>query len=501
MKKTIGFIFLSALAYAIGWTWYAFPYTLVSADDLTLVRKMGFAYYPAFKAWVSLFSVFETAWGWPVNSAILLQAIAANTLSLMLVGWLCFRLMGTFTSSAAAVLLFGISTWPAVYFFDAARAPLAALLSLAVIVCLVEAYLEEKRTPFFLILGGCLASLQLMTSLFLVPLVVLQLVVVFLLFTSVENLERWKAFGFYLVPFFIGLGAFLFTHGEGLLEYIRSSFAIAQFSGALSEQGDLPQFPFASLYFMGNFYGPGLFYGTMGLALLFLFFFFDLKRHRTTQEKLLFLFASILIIHPFVIDLSPVPAAASAHFPIYPMFVLLFVAFSAFWIRKATKSKPLIIISLGALFVWTGVLNFKHDQDLVRVKQNASAALEAFKTKKLVAFATDIHADSLEEWLGIELSRVTDLQEVTPETADGILVGPHGQGSGHSVLADVAMRDFSLLVERPEGMKKLTVPFFGYYPAFVFESPISAARYFADQMPKYDEPTLQVELWYWPPAS
>jgi len=531
------FSLIAISIYAITWLALAWPYRPFPSDDIFSFHTGQGAHQPLFIFSLAVFKFFLSAFSKDEFSYLLLHGIVSNSLSLFLLSAIVFRLTQNMALVVLSILLYGTSAWPANYYFMASYTPLATLLSLLICLLIIEAYLRysnsittrhdnlEKDTPVnsfltkryepFFILATIVSILYFLSSTSALLMIGFQILMIGYLFyqTSfisalfISALKNVKAV---LALFFLFVIVYLVifdNHALSILSHWYHNIYTSHYTDALAKFGYVPKSPFFSLFHIAYTYNPILpilFVLVSGISLFFLAFKYYKKKLFSAFERVLMSLIVVIYAHSITIDILPFTKLARTHFVVYPLIIIVFVVSFYYLISQLEdhlkRIKPyLIVFGLGACaFIIT--LNLAFSKEMIYVRKYTADYLTSLPADtEFYMLSGDNHADYIKYWLGLSIKKIDKISQITDTKNSrliAIIIGPHGKDSGRSILKHSTFDDFILTeVVKPKGVKEVKLPYYAYFPSFLFEEEISQALFFAGETPDYKADNMQITVW------
>jgi len=524
------FSLIAISIYAIAWLSLAWPYRPFPCDDIWFFHRGDGAHHPLFIFSLTVVKWFLSAFSADEFSYFLVHGILSNSLSLFLLSAIVFRLIQNRVLVMLSLLLYGTSAWPANYYFMASYTPWATMLSLLILLLIIEAYLRysdsittsdhhrEKNTSIntflskrhepFLIFAGIVAGLFFLTSTSALLMIGLQIVMIGYLFSQTSFLSGLKNAGIVLaiLLLFIILSLLLLeTHAIGSHWY--QNIHTYHYTDALAKFGYVPKPPFFTLFYIGYTYHPILsivFVIVSGITLASFAFKFYKKSKFSAFEKVLISLIVVIYAHAIAIDILPFTKLARTHFPVYPLIIMVLVISTHHLISHTThyltRLKPyLIALTLTACaFIITSNITFA--KEMIQVRKYPADYLTSLPVTQLYLLNQDSHADFIKIWLfGLPIKKVNTIKKIKNKHQGtiAIIIGPHGEQSGKSMLGHSTLNDFIFKLDavKPKGAKELKLPYYAYFPSFLLEEEISQALFLAGKSPNYKADNMQMTVW------
>jgi len=226
------------------------------------------------------------------------------------------------------------------------------------------------------------------------------------------------------------------------------------------------------------------------------------------QDKMLFSLIAIIWLHSFIIDIVPCTKLGRAHFVIYPIFIIAAVSMFYFLASRLShrfrKYMYALSIPLFSLIIF---VNIRLCSELIRVKQYTPRYLSShFPMTPLYILEEDVHGNAIMDWLEdfhIQKIKKSELDSVLLNNKRGcLIIGPTGIGSGLSILSDRSSNDFFIenLNTHPilRGLRRVTLPYFVYFPSFVLEGwPCEAIYFSGKRRVDYKSDSMNITLFVW----
>jgi hypothetical protein len=479
---------LGAAAWAI-----ASPYRWFPSDDASyLAERAAWAHRPLFLGSLSLlqlgWSRFSDSASWLLAHTLLSYVVVITTLAL-----LAGRAFDDRPGAAiAAAVVFGTAAWPVTYLFFGCQAPMAAALTIGSFAISYEASRAEsprRAARLFVVSGAVAGALQGVTA--SAPVEVLSLAgSVAVLVGTRRRPIGWPA----LVRFGAGAavigGGIALASWDALLVHLSADLDAVHRRDALRVLGVAPETPVPSFLRISFAYAPILFAGillSLGLS--------RSLRERPAAGRAVVASLAFVVTHAALVDLLPFTKLGRTHFPAFPLFV--FAGFVPAW-HVATSRRAPIRIGLALLFVGAAAQGLVVSARTVRARSAVPRFVASHPDADLCAFEADPHARYVESWLNHALRRVESAREAPSSDRQSILlVGPHGLGSGRSVLHHATLPDFHFHLDGARPRTRAVLPFYGFLPAFAFEEENTEGLYFAGRLPDPDLPRFQMTAYVW----
>lgn len=509
-KRHIGLFILISLLYFAVWMKSALPYRLFPSDDdyfRSFVDEPGISgpvlitirsHHPVLLISLKLTKMIWSLFSRDLSSALLLHSVISNSSILFLVCLIIFTLTENIFMAVTAGLLYGISSWPAVYYFFYSYAPFSALCLLCSLYCILKAYRNPDLSARQISRAGIFSGLAFWSS----PSAGVMLLVYFLILCYLFRPKLSAAIRIYAKSLFLAILPFSFLSFLALKDHIWEN--CRQYAGADVQVFKTPFFSF--FHILGEHSGLFL----VGFLFLLISYLVSviLKRGLPAcqpQEKAVRALTLGIFAHSFLIDILPSTKLARTNFVLYPLFIIVMAGLFWFLFVKLSRKFRYAFLALAiALSLPIVYANLKLCRQLVQAKQAVPAYLAAQpKDLPLYILEEDSHSDAIISWLeGFSIQKIKkgELGRTVADNKRGMLiVGPSGEGSGRSILANCCMDDFLIDDIRPrlEKMNRLTLPYYAYFPFFLLEEEVCEGLYFSGRRVDYNSESKQITLFNW----
>ncbi|MHB1142728.1 MAG: hypothetical protein ACYC1T_13360 [Sulfuricaulis sp.] len=554
---------LFAVGYFIVWLWLSSPYRAFPSDDRyiannlaaygdsslelsNILKETNPVYYLSAYSVLKICGTFASKpEGCDSGEVILGIAIASNAATVFLLGILIFRLTNSLFAQLAAHALFATAAWPVTYHFMVSYTVTTAALVIFAIFLITTC---NKAAPWRPVLAGITTSLVFWSS-SSGPLTAC-ILIVSVVFLSWEGRKwtEWLKPSRYdrrrLAIFFLGFFACTLFFGyfgwERYIDHLMDNLRGDHYVNADKALGFVARPPFPSYLHVLNLYSPvSLLMLVVALgAILFLLWTGKIKEKAEKRiAAITVILGLFVLLHMLVIDLLPSTKLARAHFPAYPVSIVIIVIAIFLAHRQLTASVKgkiflptlLFSVALSAMFfegLRTGVETY-------RVRTTAAEQLNELRSmSRLFVLQNDPHRFEMSlaldwefyEYPLIEPPRFTEsgrrrfymipkaspphlirairgkefMELVTKSNERNIvlLLGPHGSGSGLPLhKKDFYPADFVDLGNLRSLIKETKVlPYYRHYPPFLMEEEVSQALYFLGRIPDYRNPSMGITV-------
>ena len=510
MKRNFKNIFIVVgilFFYAVIWFVLAFPYRPFPADDLNFLDPRTLnsflsAHNPVFIASIKFFSFIWTLFSANQMSSLLMQAVFFNTLSLLFLSIIIFRITDKISASIIGMILYATSAWPTTYYFMASYAPLASMLNLLVILLIAEAYLRDNIK--FLIPAGLFSALFFLSTPSAPVMIVLHILMIFYFFLFPPFKKLLTALFFYLtVIFLIAVPHLIYSDHVIIGHWLGNQGMNSHYQDALNLFGYAPKSPFFSFFHIGGNYAPAIFI----FFVIFSFLFLIVRKKYNSQEKVISMFFAAVYFHSFLIDLLPFTKLGRTNFPAYPLVIIALVIAGNYLINyllNLNKLKKFYLYSFIVFFFALAILsNINYCWATINARKHPGDYLSDLALRAdLYLFKNDIHAEAIKTWLNVNIKEIDALEQIkTPPGREvALIIGPHGSGSGKSLVRHSTAPDFILdenVIKKPIGAEEIKIPYYMYLPPFLFEEEVSQALYFSGKSPYYKADNMKLTIWLW----
>lgn len=449
-----------------------------------------------------------------VENVLLFAAIASNAVIVGLTGLVAYELTRSVYAQSAAHAIYAFSAWPVTYHYMTSDVvTMTACVMLALWLAMVAMRDETPRTwPSGL--SGAVTGLALWVS-SSAPLVVALLCCVIIL-----SFGRWtpsfqisamrrSPHTVFLLSFIV-VTSLLASFGMGrYLDHLMENINSEHLDNAALALGSVPSLPLFTYVRILGVYGEVTavltLFGMLIVAVT-LIARVDVGIDRQ-RRKFLAGMLFIVVAHAILIDLLPTTKLARSQFAIYPLTVVVmclagYILFQGLFRRTGRAPAAGILMVAVAVIVYEGTTQAA---ETVRVKTSLVKRVAELRqaTTDLYVLCDDPHYPVLLTTLNwnkpdSEWVRVVNLDELVDRVSlargkreIGLIIGPHGAGSGRSVAHHSSLPDFNL-AEIPGfdyvaalSSGKEEFPYYMYYPPFLLEEEVSQALYFAGLSPDY----------------
>ncbi len=522
-------------AYAVIWNLIASPYRLFPSDDdaflpTSLRRAELHLRQPVFTLWVDFWNLVAPRLSADSTAPLLWQGVAANGVSSLLCGVIAACLARSPFWGYVGATMFALSCWPATYLFMASYTSFGGLISLVLLALLLLAYFRWTeaqdsrvagiwRSPsLFIVAAGGVGGLLVFTS----PAAPLMLAVTvvgvaYLFWGPWRNCVGWL--GLFAAPVFICIVAILVFNPEvfnAILQHARENIQSAHYAEARARFGYIPTPPSETIFFILRYYSPSML--VLFISVLLVWIATRLLRVANGVEARAIDAVFIMAVgHALLIDIAPTTKLARSHFVAYPLLIIA-VAAAAGVLTRSTRNRRWASAMAGAmliLFLTAASENLNLIVQLRSAKQSAFDAIQRLgpepvyfvgneaertvlnfvlqhagpaqgATKSLFPMQTEQFATVMNQARQSRL-RVRKIS---------VIIGPNGVGSGRSIRQQCTLPDTPEVRTRaPEDMQAIRLPYYTYFPAFLFEEEICEALYFRGEAPDFRRQDLGLTLW------
>ncbi len=448
-----------------------------------------------------------------VENVQLFAVIASNAVIAALVGAIVYELTENLYAQAGSHAVYAFSAWPITYHYITPHAVVMTACVMLALWLMVSVFLGDSRKRWRAGLAGAFAGLALWVSPS-APLVVVGLVsfVVWLVIGRPHSIHgndspRSPLPAFLLL--FLAVAVILAFFGlDRYFEHFMENINSEHYDDAALVIGTIPAVPHFTYFRILLVYGEALFALTLlGMATVMAALAGGINTGIDAQRKRIM--AGILFIMVFcvlLVDLLPTTRLARSQFMVYPLTVIVIcmaghIVFRALS-KRLTPTRSAVIMAVAATALsYEGAA---HTIETVHVRTSFEYRINEYRrTFDLYMLCDDPHLSVLLATLnwnksGKEAIRVISLDRFAeiikaPKRARraGLLIGPHGQGSGRSVTRHSSLSDFDPYEIRgfdyvaSFSSARTMLPYYMYYPPFLLEEEISQALYFAGMSPDY----------------
>ncbi|MDF1552821.1 MAG: hypothetical protein P1P84_07155 [Deferrisomatales bacterium] len=248
----------------------------------------------------------------------------------------------------------------------------------------------------------------------------------------------------------------------------------------------VPQSPYFTFFRIGAVLEPFVFAAFASLFALRVFVKQNSNLRPVTTALICF-----VVAHALLIDALPFTKLSRSHFAVYPLVILAVALMADDCVRKWYRSRVLRRFCLiGLLLCGTGsvAMGFQSWGHLVAAKQvSAQGIVDLAGGGPVVMLADDPFREFVSWWLRRDVLALPLGDIVHTIEAGGVFIlGPHGEGSGNTVLLHCSLADFyAPNIDSIAGRdtKSYQFPYYAYTPHFSFEEEICQALYFEGKIP------------------
>lgn len=480
------------------------------------------------------------------GAVILWIAIASNAVILLLLGLLAFRLTHNFYVQFGIHTLYAFAAWPVTYHFMVSYIVTTAALVMLTLYLIV---VSNRNSYLRSILAGITTALALWSSSSGPLTAGMLMIAVFFLFwegnewRELLTLSRYdlRRFGLFTISFLFCAAFFAYFGLQQYVEHFLHNVDTDHYAAAYRRFGFSPKPQFFTYLHILDVYGRAgllIFVAAMLCIPVLMVKRISQKAHVRTIQTMVVL-AMFVVLHALLIDLLPSTKLARAHFPVYPvsMIVIGITGFLMYrWMQELIKEKrSLITILLSAAFIAMSYEGVRLSAETRHVRITAAEHINELRGKsRLYVLQNDSHqlqmrttfdwqyynigphtiserGESIVELVArnsekdrmINVITAKDLLALlTKPHQDSIvlLLGPYGYGSGSSVAVHAAGGDFypgqyldsNLLNPLIKETKVLS--YYMHYPPFLMEEEINQALYFLGKIPDYRGLSMGITL-------
>lgn len=511
------------IAYVSAWFAISFPYRWFPSDDTSyilfpnpdfiyMIPKLTYLYIVQVTAQI----VTELNAAWEPSTHLLIDTVA-NGVTLVLIVRMVYRYSRSWVATGVSVVLFALASWPATYYFIASYAPLGAMLTTWVFGLILAASGDLPHTS-----GAARAQYQLagFLSALLLTSTTSGLLGIWCCVTSMVLFLRGPngraGLGEYIKVLLITtivIIAFLYRannlgipleyatmaqKGAAMAKPILENVAAAQ---SVSPAGPwLPVFVQTLIHY--NVYLAAILGICIVLVVATVFRAAPAQKSRTLAILLF-----VIVSYAILIDLLPTTKLARHQFLVFPL-VIVFIGIALSFtpageVRWPRLTQPLSI-AVAVMVIPASVASLSFTGEMVMSRTAAPRLIESLGgSPQIYLLADDPHAQYMDPWLagpGLKPVRTIGALSELDMSKPGVLVlGPHGPGSGLSILKGGSLPDFTL----PAGLDKLpgvlhyVVPYYAYFPAFMMEQENTQAILFRGAAPDYHQQQYQLTIYAW----
>lgn len=480
------------------------------------------------------------------GTVIMYLAVASNAIIVMFTGLVVFAVTRSLASQISAHVMYAMSAWPVTYHFMVSyTATTAALIGMALYLVLAP----NRRSVARFGGAGVLAGLALWSS-SAGPLTagLLTISVVFLLWKGESPREVFVSSKYdkrHLIAFLSGfvlcVALFAYFGLQPLVAHLVHNIHTEHYTDAYQTFGFIPQPPFFTYLHVLRVYGfaQALIISLGFIAtILFLINRAMVNRPESRIHRTLFVFCLFVLLHAMAVDALPFTKLGRVHFVVYPIsLIMVSIAGYLLFRRFADSIRSKVMLSVFLLVTVSAVAydGIRISSETYRVRTTAGQLVDDIRgTRDLFVLHEDPHGGNMWitlNWSFIEVERpnvstdgrrgmqgrfksdtltglvnMTSVEELSALLARpdrkpiGLLVGPHGKGSGLSLAGHAVLNDFdpkklldsASLTGRIREIK--IYPYYMHYPPFLLEEEICQALFFAGKIPDYRSPNMGVSL-------
>jgi hypothetical protein len=440
-------------------------------------------------------------------STLLFSEVAINSVILVLAAVLVGRITRSHATVAICLLLYGTSAWPVTYYFMYCSAPLGALLVLIVLALLAGEHARPEKRNSYLAAAGIVSGLLFWSVPHASIAIAASLATLILLRRGAALGSTRVSLVIYGLPFLCTASLFAVPSGRALLFHLHDNIATYHYTDALHKFGFVPCAPSFTFFRIGYLYNAPLFVVfiilSCGCALML-----ACKKYRPLLfsppwKVVLSLFAFIWL-GALAIGILPFTKLGRTYFMLYPPLVISVISFFYLVLMQCPspcRQYAARVCVVGIIFVVT--VNVSLCRAILRVRTALPEYLRTLpQGNSLYVLAEDPHGWWIARWLNefhIQSLGIRDLEEaVTSGREAALIIGPHGRGSGMSIMGHSVMDDFLTggLMDRyfMKRAKRATLPYYVYFPPFLMEEEISQGLYFMGKTPDYRRDSMNITL-------
>lgn len=557
---SIAIAIIFAFGYFATWSLLASPFVSFPGDDVYTATKIAIAdglaldqsildspspvYYLLAYSALKFCGVFGNG-GCDAGQAILYLAIASNAVIVLLLGLILFQLTKNLHVQISGHAMYAFSAWPVTYHFMISYTVTTAALILLVFYLIIVCDRKSRLLPS---IAGIAAALALWTSP-ASPLTVglLLIAIGFLMWNGNSWQDPLKPsrfelqrFSIFIISFLIVGSCFGYFGFQPYLDHLLHNINTPHYADAYKKFGFIPESPFFTYLRILKAYGYVNL--TLFVSALIAVPILVMKPIAGETEKykirVVLVLTCFVILHALLIDLLPTTKLARAHFPSYPisLIIICLIGFAGYtWTAKLINKKILLAVLLSVTLgaqAYEGAQISKETRH-VRVTaekylNNARAVTDwyllqedphhglmwtTFNWPSLDIRSIHVSTKGLLSLQGkfkpgqqyhviqlIDASKALSLIANENRKPVGLVLGPHGRGSGLSVAGHAVFDDFNinallkLDVLRSRIKEIVLLPYYMHYPPFLLEEEITEALYFSDQIPDYRAPEMGITL-------
>lgn len=452
-----------------------------------------------------------------------LSGLIANTLTLTCLILIPFQIFRRIEVSILCGLLFITSGWTNTYYFFFSYTPMPTALLVLAFTCFLQPQIQPElsfaRARVFHALSGAVLGLAFWSS----PgalIMICSLLALPLIFPGHEpHQQAVPRVGWHLGGFCATFFPLAFFSLTPYLAHILENISTHHYVEAGQKFGSVPfspPFTFIRILWEYSRFQTGLALAVtlvVGLFFLGLFIRSFLAKPDSSilpLPKPVVLCGVLLllcVVHATAVDLLPITKLGRIHFQAFPFLLLLLVIFPGSLVAftgssQAMKTTMGAYVVLLCLSIGPGMGKSLEARQL---RFGAPEYLSKNTSNNVYCLREDPHSGFLSEWLKEIRIRLLSEKELGKTINDQIrrgikgflLLGPTGAGSGNSILRRGILPDFHIDFP-PTFRKTLTIlPYYAFYPPFLFEEEICQALYFAGRTPSQSTPESSLKLIRW----
>jgi len=515
-------LFIVALLYLVAWIILASPYNIMPSDDgyfatygdanntiFSLINSLSRSWHPIFYLYIVfckfVYTIFlnpqsSRIWHFPVQT-LLFSGIMANSVSIVLITIIIYRITNAASASLAGMILFATSAWPVNYYFFASYPPFSTMLFLGSLLFLIIAYERdvEKKTPY-IILSGILLGLFFGASSSASVAIFLQLLLFIYLFPLKYN-KRLVLFYFvawgYTMFFFSA--SFYPAMTERLRWNLNNHYVEAWKQGIY-----VPKIPLFTFFRIAGTYNITLVAVFIILSVILCYNLIrSISINTIKNGKIIYGLCLFVWLHSIIIDLLPFTKLGRAHFTVYPLMIIavVIIIHQLLVIQARKYRKPLAVLSLILLVT----ISYQQIMLAAKIRFKKNYAYSYLKSHvpsgKIYLLKEDPHAEYIGLWLrdfdihNISISTLKDIAQRNKEEPMYVIIGPYGRGSGKSIIHHCLLDDFGYddATLNIRNTKSITLPYFAYLPTFLLEE-LCMSFYFAGDIPDGENQSKNITL-------
>ncbi len=521
MRKCIIILVIVAAVYFISWLFFAWPYRAIPAlesDHLIdfsisrghlMLAQIARHRQPVLPVSLMLVRMGLSLLGDHSLSFLLIYTLLSNAVVLVVLGIIIFMVTCNAAASVTGAVLYTTSAWPANYCFFWTYAPFAAGLALSALFFMFKAYFSGKRKHGFAVFSGSLCGLYFWSSSSSIIFTGIYFLLAVFLFWPLSQDGNRKIIKAFIASWVITAGPFFITAFPEYIAGINANIESYRSIGGLTGIQGLAS-PFFSFFRMLGVYNPLLSPSFFLIFLLYILTFRKSAAFSKASNKIIIALITVVLMHGILTDISPNTKLGRGHFVAYPVFIILFISMGYYLIMRLRGRLRIYCGIIGCLLCGLIILfNVRLCKEMIRVKQLAPVYLSSLMPSRQLYLLEEggedeSHTDRIASWLedfAIPRIRKGQINEVVHGTKKGgLLISPRGEGSGLSILSNCCLNDFFIDLNDYEGLrglKKITLPYFAYFPPFLFEEETCQALYFRGRMVDYRSPEKNITLLLW----